>query len=417
MNKRVLFLAFLLVLSMIPAVTSTNTNLEWQKKFGGNGDDGCFFIEETEDGGFIASGYTESYGLGKKDLKDIYLLKTDSNGNRIWDKTFGGIGDDRSYCIRQDEDGGYIIAGATNSTQVGSTRHTGGAYDAYIIKTDSEGNLIWNKTFGKPETEEWAQSIQQTEDGGYIVVGWMDPVGVNVTDAHDEGHDLYLFKLDNQGKILWSKNFGQQDGDEEGFFVQQTSDGGYIITGLAEQSNSKGTRHGMEGRVYDIYLIKTDHEGDKLWEKKFGGSGDDWAWSVQETKDKGFFIAGATSSQSAGKYDMYMLKTDSQGNKQWDKKYGGKEDDQAYAGQQTADGGYILFGVTDTQSPGSYDAYTIKTDSQGKKLWEKKFGSSGSDEVYFGEQNKDGSYIMCGWTTSATAGGYDAYLIRFSTTP
>ena len=259
---------------------------KWTRTFGDKADDWAYSVQQTEDGGYIVAGRTGSYGAGGY---DAYLIKTDANGNMLWSKTFGGKADDWAYSVQQTKDGGFIIAGSTYFYGAGSVY-------AYLIKTDANGNMLWDKAFGGEAGDE-AYSVQQTKDGGYIVAGQTWSYGAGSVD-------VWLIKTDANGNMLWDKAFGGEAGDEA-YSVQQTEDGGYIVAGRTGSYGAGG---------YDAYLIKTDANGNMLWSKTFGGKADDWAYSVQQTKDGGFIIAGNTYFFGANGSDAWLIKTDANGN-------------------------------------------------------------------------------------------------------
>jgi regulation of enolase protein 1 (concanavalin A-like superfamily) len=360
--------------------------VQWQKTFGGSKSDGGRSVQQTSDGGYIIAGTTESFGA---DWLDVYLIKTDSTGNFLWQKTFGGSDFDWGYSVQQTTDGGYIIAGTTCSFGAGLE-------DVYLIKADPNGNLLWQKTFGG-SSDDYGSSIQQTSDGGYIIAG--------VTESFGAGKsDVYLIKTDPNGNLLWQKTFGGSS-EDCGSSVQQTSDGGYIIAGA---TGSFGDPIG------DVYLIKTDPNGNQEWQKTFGGSKWDYAYSVQQTSDGGFIIAGDTESFGArNEPNVYLIKTDPNGNQEWQKSFGGRNGDAGYSVQQTSGGGFIITG----ESGG--DVCLIKTDPNGNQEWQKTFGKVyTADDGFSVQQTIDGGFIIAGSTDTYVqwprAGQYrsDVYIIK-----
>jgi len=304
-----------------------------------------------------------------------------------WEKTFGGIYFDTAQSVQQTTDGGYIIAGTTAS-------YGAGIWDFYLIKTDASGNEEWYKTFGGSNYES-AYSVQQTTDGGYIIAG--------DTASYGAGNwDCYLVKTDASGNTTWEKTFGGSS-YESAHSVQQTTDGGYIIAG---EKASYG------GGPWDFYLVKTDASGNTTWEKTFGGSEYEYCYSVQQTTDGGYIIAGATASYATVSSDFYLVKTDASGNTEWEKTFGVNNNNFAYSVQQTTDGGYIIAGLTASYSADLYYVYLVKTDTSGNTTWEKTFGGSGYNDAYSVQQTTDDGYIIAGITTSYGAGEEDFYLVK-----
>jgi hypothetical protein len=306
--------------------------MAWNKTFGGSGDDYGHSVRETSDGGYIVAGSTDSYGSGSG---DVWLIKTNSSGNLTWNKTFGGPSEDHGYSVQQTSDGGYIIAGETAS-------YGAGGADVWLIKTDSSGNETWNRTFGG-SSGDYGNSVQQTPDGGYVIAGTTYSYGAGSAD-------VWLIKTDSSGNMAWNKTFGSSSHDH-GSSVDRTSDGGYVIAGWTDSYGAGD---------YDIWLIKTDSSGDLKWDETFGGSKGDYGWSVQQTSDGGYIIGGYTGSFGAGNDDAWLIKTDSSGDAVWDKTPGGTDSDYGWSVQQTLDGGYMIGGYTGSYGAGGYDVWLIK---------------------------------------------------------
>jgi len=302
----------------------------WERNYGGAGDERGFSVKQTSDTGYIVVGYSTSFGNGSL----VYLIKTDASGDILWTKTFGGGASwDRGYSVQQTSDGGYIVAGYTGSY--------GNSYQVYLIKTNTLGDSLWIRNYGDT-SKEYGYSVQQTSDGGYIVAG--------ETGTYQD-YQVYLIKTNAQGDTLWTRSYGRAY-DDQGYSVQQTSDGGYIVAGTCDYS-----------RYPHIYLIKTNASGDTLWTKTYGDTGYDYGYSVQQTSDSGYIVAGLTNS-FGNYYQIYLIKTNATGDTLWTRTYGGSGSDWGYSVQQTSDGGYIITGTT-TSFGNGYQVYLIKTDANG----------------------------------------------------
>lgn len=354
----------------------------FQKTYGGMSNDEGHSLLQTSDSGYIIAGHTHSFGAGSQ---DVYLLKTDSNGDTLWTKTFGGTGNDAGFSIDKTGDGGYIIVGTTTSFGAG-------ANDVYIIKIDSVGNAIWTKTYGGIDGD-IGTTVKQTIDGGYIITGY-STVG---------SQDVYLVKTDALGNIIWTKTYGGS-GIDQGNSLELTIAGGYIILG---RTDSFGTNP-------KIYLINTDMNGDTLWTKAFSGIGGGTAIgkSIKQTSDGGYIIAGTTVSLGGGSSDVYFIKIDSFGNTIWAKTYGGTSYDEGFSTQQTSDGGYVITGMTRSFGPGFQNIYIIKTNSIGDTLWTK--AGNGTTFYDYGssvQQTIDSGYIIAGYT-GLGGGSFNLHLVK-----
>ena len=365
--------------------TDMNGNELWSRTFGESNNDVGVSVAETDDGGFIITGSTSSYGNGSY---DVYLLKTDMNGNELWSRTFGGIGSDYGNSVEETTDGGFIITGSTSS-------YGNGSYDVYLLKTDMDGNELWSRTFGGSEGDA-GFSVEETTDGGFIITG-------NTGSYGNGSRDVYLIKTDSNGTELWSKTFGGSEGDY-GYSVAEADDEGFIITGYTRSYGNEGA---------DVYLLKTDMNGNELWSKTFGGIGYDIGAFVEETLDGGFIITGSSSYGNGG-IDAYLIRTNMNGTELWSKTFGGSEDDYGYSVEETSDGGFIITGLTYSYGNGgeNADVYLVKTDMNGTELWSKTFGGSEYDLGYSVEETLDGGFIVAGYTYSYGNGGPDVYLLK-----
>jgi hypothetical protein len=361
-----------------------NPEVAWNKTLGGSDDDYGHSVQQTSDGGYIIAGSTRSYGAGNG---DVWLIKTDSSGDVAWNKTFGGSDSECGTSIQQTSDGGYIITGYTMSYGAGGS-------DVWLIKTDSSGDVAWNQTFGGSDGDS-GFSVQQTSDGGYVVAGYTYSYGAGRSDA-------WLIKTDSSGDEMWNQTFGGSDYDR-GRSVQQTSDGGYIITG---RTSSYGA-----GRS-DVWLIKTDSSGDVAWNQTFGGSDNDYGYSVKQSSDDGYIITGETYSYGAGRADVWLIKTDSSGNETWTQTFGGSYHDYGSSVRQISDGGYIIAGDTESYGAGHTNVWLIKTDSSGDVEWKQTFGGSGSDYGRSAQQTSEGGFIIGGSRRFYGAGDGDIWLVK-----
>ncbi|MFC2092743.1 T9SS type A sorting domain-containing protein [Bacteroidota bacterium] len=380
--KKLIFIFILFILTTITTYAQAPDTL-WTKTYGGSQMDRGWYVRETFDGGFIILGITESFGTG---VTSYYIIKTDSFGDTLWTKIYRGGYSDWVSTIQQTSDSGYILVGALESLDAHET-------DLYIIKTNSIGDTLWTKTYGGTNME-MGCDVQQTSDSGYIFSGWTQSFGATGTniyliktdtwgnsiwtktfeggcDGHpyrvqetsDEGFiivgetsvplyggtDIYLIKTNKFGDILWTKKHGGMS-DDEAWDIHQTFDGGYFIV---------ATTRSFGMGWWDYYLIKTDEFGDTVWTKTFGGGAGDGARSGHQTSDGGYIVSGWACS-FGNSYQVYIVKTNSQGDKLWDKIYGGSSPDESQCIKQTSDGGYISVGYTHSYGMGNSDIWVIK---------------------------------------------------------
>jgi len=308
-------------------------NLLWVKTYGV----GTFNIEvgyavvEATDGGYWIAGGTDGYAGNS----DFWAIRTDENGDTLWTNHYGGDAEDYAYAGIQTSDGGFILAGSTNSFGAGMD-------DAYVVKTDEDGNEQWSNYYGT-EMFDYANAIQQTADNGYIIVG-------------SSSMNAYIIKTNESGDLIWEKTYGGGATDEA-FSVKQTDDGGYIVAG---KTMSEGAGN------YDVWLFKLDENGDMIWSKTFGGTEKDQGFDIAITDDGGYFITGysETYHQAEEDSDLYIIKTDENGDEVWSFNYGDTHDDGGKSGFQTPDGGYAAFGYKYVAGE-ALNFYLVKTRDDG----------------------------------------------------
>ncbi len=357
----------------------------WRRLYGGSDDDRGYDVQETSDKGYIIVGYTSSFGAG---LKDVYLIKTDIDGDTLWTKTYGGTGDDIGYSVQQTDDLGYIIAGHTNSF--------GGLNEVYIIKTDSDGNVVWTKLCGGAG-DDMGFAIQKTVDLGYIIAGYTDSYGAGLTD-------VYLIKTDANGDTLWTRTYGGT-GLDVGMSVEQTADSGYIIAGSTGSFGAGGT---------DMYLIKTDVDGDTLWTKTYGILHNEVAHSVQQTADLGYIVTGYMQKIGGEDSDLYLLKTDGNGEEDWSFLETSEDYIYGYSVYQTSDEGYIVGGYSNATGGEDGDLYLLRTNSIGDTLWKDKPDTFFTRRIHSVQQTSEGYYIVCGYSNNPKGhGGNDVWLAKY----
>ncbi len=319
--------------------------LIWDKTWGGVDGETGYSIVQTSDGGYAITGRTYGYGAG---MSDMFITKFDSAGNLSWDRTWGGANSDTGHSIVQTSDGGYAVTGETMS-------YSADNYDMFIVKYDSSGDVVWDKTWGGTSYQ-GGESIIQTDDGGYMVSG-------DTSTFYSAGElDLFIVKYDSSGNVSWNKTWGGTS-DERVHSIIQTVDGDYVITGQTES-------FGPDGHVtndYNMFIAKFNSSGGLSWNKTWGGSAWDKGYSIVETTDGAYAVTGETDSFSGvdENEDVFIAKYDSSGSLLWDKVWGGADNEYGMSIVQAIDGGYAVTGDTYSYGAGDYDMFIAKFDLNG----------------------------------------------------
>ena len=326
---------------------------------------------EISNGGYMIIGMNEkSFGD-----TDVYIMKTNPIGDTIWTKSFGGTSSEYPNMIIETSNGNFLIVGYTLSYGSGSN-------DVWLLCIDINGNLIWSKTYGGTGDDE-GKDIIATADGNYMITGRSNSPG-------NQGYDAFLIKIDLNGNIIWQNNYGGNQ-YETSRSVKQCSDGGYVFTG---QTLSYGSGNG------DVYMTKTDASGNLIWSKTFGGNLIDDGNVIIENSDGSFMIAAETNSYGSGDMDVWILKTDNNGNVIWQQTYGGTDKDVSKSMRMTSDGGYIIGAISRSFGWINPDMWLVKIDANGAVQWTSNFGSWDHEHCYSARQVTDGGFIAVGHTKS-----------------
>ncbi len=370
----------ILIMAIIPLIAhSQPPNILWSHFFGGSESEWGGAVQQTSDGGYIMAGNTRSFGAGNY---DVYLVKTDSRGDLIWDQTYGWNQLDQCGSVQQTTDGGYVIGGWTRSIGEGGN-------DYWLVKTDSVGNLIWNRTFGGSHYDE-CYMAKQTSDGGYIMAGKTSSFGAGASD-------VWLVKTDTNGDSIWTQTYGGIH-DDYCVGVEQLEDGSYVLVWNGDYSDQ------------GVWLGKLNQNGQLLWSQNIVDSL--ICSSFQSTSDGGFVFAGDSATWGCEDYDFWLMKTDANGNPFWSNTYGCNCPNVCNDMIQCSDGGYLMVGYTEFCGSRYRDYQIIKADANGDRLWSYAFGGNSGDACSSIQQTVDGGYILGGNTWSWGAGACDLWLVR-----
>jgi len=429
-------------------------------RYGGTDQDYLYSVNNTSDGGFIMGGYSAAASSGSQDQTgstgkgglDYWIVKTDTAGNIQWQKRYGGTGDDQLYSIVQTSDNGYVMLGRSDASSASTGDQAGtagkGGIDYWLIKTDASGNIQWQKRYGGAGDDivNGANSLVQTADGGFFIGGYSVAASANTGDQAGStnygGYDYWVLKTDASGAIQWQKRYGGNN-DDYLYSVKQTQDGGYVIGGNSNVAGGNQSGLNTNGNI-DYWLVKVNNAGAIQWQRNYGSMGDDNLSDARQTSDGGYIMAGHSSyglglsgDQSGitpyGNTDYWIVKISSTGDIQWQKRYGGASTNYCYAIRQTSDGGYMIGGFSDANSAntglqagspgyGGNDYWVLKTDNSGAIQWQKRYGGAADDFLYSISETPDG-YLFGGFSAEGSfntgnqagtnkQGGFDFWVAR-----
>src|SRR2546426_10692547 len=390
MFPRLVFFALGLILlastGARPALGAISHHNTWVRTYGGSGIEQGYSVHQTSDGGFIVAGSTNSSGAGGS---DAWLIRLDPSGLVIWQKAFGTVGEEFAVGTQQTTDGGFVVSGSTGPV--------GFVGNAWIFKTDATGNVQWQNMYGGFGC--CLLPIQQTSDDGFIVAGFTDNSGMG---------DVQVLRLNSTGAVMWARTYGNPTAFDAAFSIQTTPDGGFVVAGITNGYAVNGLIAG------DFWVFKIGATGDVVWQHAYGGPGADYAISIAKTSDNGFVVAGWTNSFGAGGNDAWVLRLDNTGRVIWQKAYGGKGDDVAFSVGQTSDGGFIVAGSTNSSGAGGRDAWLFKLASTGNVVWQKTYGGPGDDNAVSAEETTDGGFVFAATTSSFGNGNSDVWILKLN---
>lgn len=357
----------------IVKLTKTGS-IEWQKCLGGIGSDVGADIRQTPDGGYIVAGTS-----GTKDCNitgnhggvDFIVIKLTPGGDVLWQKCYGGSQNEYAYAIDPTADGGYFVAGQTESND-GDVASNHGNLDFWVIRIDDQGNLLWQKSLGG-SAEEQAFAVRTTLDGGCVLSGYTRSTNGDVTGNHGNT-DAWITKLDNAGNLQWQKCLGGT-ASETVWSIQLTTDGGYVAAGFSGSNNGdvSGNHHAVAPYL-DFWVVKLSSGGNLQWQKCYGGNANEQAYHIQLTADGGYTVTGEAEANdgditcNAGSSDMWLIKISSTGQLQWQKSVGGSYTDRAFCTQPLSDGSFIVAGTTCSPNIADWHVHTANNSSCGDFL-------------------------------------------------
>ena len=412
-------------------------DIQWQKSLGGSNGEWAKSIQQTTDGGYIIAGQSFSNDIdvsGNHGSYDYWIVKIDNVGNIKWQNSFGGTGLDQAFYIQQTTDEGFIVAGSTASNDGDITGYIGGD-DFWIVKLDSTGSIQWRKILGGTLNEQ-PRSIKQTTDGGYIIAGYSDSNDSDVTGHHGSNllYDYWVVKLNRNGEIQWQKSLGGSDNDEANS-IDLTSDGGYIVAGLSYSNDGdvSGVHPGFNQP--DYWIVKLDSTGMIQWQKSLGGTKFDQANYIQQTIDGGYIVTGISVSQDGqvtgnhSSQDIWIVKLFNSGAIQWQKSLGGSKSENTSSINQTSDGGFLVSGTSSSNDGDvtghhgmttTLDCWVIRLNESGGILWQKSLGGTKYEIAYSLDLTNDAGFIIAGSTDSndgdvtENKGSSDYWIVKFS---
>lgn len=426
-NLSIFLLAFLTIASISVVAQPT---VQWDKTYGGSGWETLQTAFKTADEGFLLIGSSSSPADSRdvtqasRGLEDYWVVRIDSLGKKLWDKRYGGDSTDRCFKAIQNTEG-YLLIGSSWSGKTGDkTEENKGSSDFWLVQIAPDGTKRWEKTFGGSGEDQPFNAITTDNGNSYLIIGHSDsPISGDKTVANKGETDIWLIKIDKNGNKIWDKSFGGDERDEYPYALSTTLDGNFILAceSISSRSGDKSEDlRGVKGNNKDIWLIKFDPNGQKIWDKTYGSSKLDAIRDLQELSD-GSFIVGCSSNGEAdfdktatnyGENDYWLIKIDKNGRKIWDKSYGGTNNDYLVAIEQNKTG-YIMLAGQSLSLPGgtkrdslkgNFDFWLVYINEKGDIIWDQNYGGGFNDVPFDMVKFQDGAYLICGASNSDKSG-------------
>ncbi|HKQ40081.1 MAG TPA: hypothetical protein VJ063_18550 [Verrucomicrobiae bacterium] len=386
-------------------------------------------LVRAPDGGYLLGGY--SYSTGTFDRRstnygfmDFWVVRTDKDGNKLWEQSYGtSAWDDMTAAVALN-DGGFLLGGYTYGADGSKTSPKYGSTDFWIIRIDAQGNILWDRSYGGA-SEDWLSAIVQTSDGGFLLAGSsMSAAGGTKTSTNYGPFDFWAVRIDAAGQQLWDRSYGGTEGDLV-FSAKAAPDGGFVLAGNS-YSPANGSKTSPAFGESDIWIVRIDVSGNQVWDRSFGGSGLETMGAIQSVSEGGFIIAASSgsppgvgkTSPNYGGRDFWAIRLDADGNKLWERTAGGSDNDFARAVREGFDGGFLLAGESVSLGGGtktsqnvyrfpgapSTDYWLVQLDHAGSQLWEQTIGGTGEDSIAAIENDGQTGFVLLGSSDSAGTG-------------
>ncbi|MFO7721925.1 MAG: hypothetical protein R6V49_01760 [Bacteroidales bacterium] len=381
--KKILLISTLM-LFMISSLTAQSPSILWSQTFGGPNNDEAFDIIRTTDGGYALCGMTESKGKGGR---DAWVIKLDPNGKLEWEKTYGDKGDEEANAIIQTSDNGYAIVGYTTSKGKGKK-------DIFMVKTDSSGNQLWEGIYGG-SNHDIGNDIVQTYDGNYAIVSSTKSIGSG-------NYDIWVLKVDTKGNRIWRKTEGGRGADYGNSIAENPRDSSLMVC---------GTTYSSANGMSDLWLIKITKVGRREWKKNYGSINKDEGNHLTIKSTGEYIMAGSTQPKGERYPDFWVVGFTPESWDDWEQSYGTSRDEVATGSSETTDGGMIVAGYTNSYGEGSHDFWVMKFDKEGKQLWQETYGGPDEELARAVVATGKNEAVICGSTRSDGEGKRDIWVV------